>query len=433
MFSNTKFYANLAVKSILQNKAQYRSLFAVCLFGVAIILASVLITDGMVQAVQQRAKLYYGGDLQFMGGSKGFDIKDPDAFLDKIKPLVAKDVKFYTRFDYDARNSAFYYEGQTIRQRVFKGVDFEAEKDLFSSFTFVEGGASVSSDHNTMILSEPIARRLGIHAQDMITLQLYTIGNYTNTINLLVTGIFQDASLFGMYTSYIDIQSLRSAAGYPEGYTNRICLNYGKRSPSSKEVLQIQSGLEKEFNMFPLTDDKQKFYGVLFDDVTPKPIYALITLDANIKDLQMVIKALSFVTLLITVILVTIIAVGIGSTYRVIVMKRITEIGIYRAIGMNGTGVKKVFLFETFFLLFAGFVSGIVLAAIISLVVSYLNLSVIPAFDIFLTAGRLIPSLNPLKWVVLLGVIAVTTILSVLFTIRNVVHISPVNAFATTA
>ncbi|MBQ1727373.1 MAG: FtsX-like permease family protein, partial [Treponema sp.] len=162
-------------------------------------------------------------------------------------------------------------------------------------------------------------------------------------------------------------------------------------------------------------------------------VYALITLDANIKDLQMVIKALSFVTLLITVILVSIIAVGIGSTYRVIVMKRITEIGIYRAIGMKSSGVKKVFLFETFFLLLAGFICGVIFALLISLGVSYLNLSVIPAFDIFLTAGRLIPKIEPVKWLLLLGVIAVTTILSVLFTIRNVVHISPVNAFATTA
>ena len=433
MASSTKFYAKLAVKSILQNTAQYRSLFAVCLFGVAIILASVLITDGMIQAVHQRAKLYYGGDLQFMGGTKGFDIKEPELFLEKIRPHVAKDVKFYKRFDYDARNSTFYYEGEKIRQRVFKGVDFGAEDELFKSFTFVEGGAFSSPEHNTMILSEPIAKRLGIHANDMITLQLYTIANYTNTINLVVTGIFQDASLFGMYTSYIDIQSLRTASGYSENYTNRICLNYGRRSPSRKEVIQLQEDLEKEFNMFPLTDDKQKFYNVLFDDISPKPVYALITLDANIKDLQMVIKALSFVTLLVTVILVAIIAVGIGSTYRVIVMKRITEIGIYRAIGMKSFGVKKVFLFETAFLLLAGFSCGVIVSLAISTAVSYLNLSVIPAFDIFLTAGRLLPKFNPMKWLILLGIISVTTILSVLFTIRNVVHISPVNAFATTA
>ena len=100
---------------------------------------------------------------------------------------------------------------------------------------------------------------------------------------------------------------------------------------------------------------------------------------------------------------------------------------------MNSSGEIKVFLFETLFLLLACFVSGVILALLISLAVSYLNLSVIPAFDIFLTAGRLIPKIEPAKWLLLLGIIAVTTILSVLFTIRNVVHISPVNAFATTA
>ena len=427
------FFAKLSFKSIVNNRAQYRSLFAVCLFGVAIILATIMITDGMIHAVNERARLYYGGDLQFMGGSNDLGIRNPDDFILKIKKYVPTDVRFYTRFDYDARNSAFYYEGTKVRQRVYKGVDFEEEKELFSNFTFVEGGIEVSSEHNTMILSEPIAKRLSLHAGDMITLQLYTINAYTNTMDLVVTGIFQDSSLFGMYTSYMDIQSLRRATGYPEQYTNRICLDWQKNPPSKADVLKLQKGLSSELNMFPLTEDKQQFYNTLFDSVTPKPIYAIITLDANIKDLQMIISALSSVTVLITVILMAIIAVGIGSTYRVIVMKRVTEIGIYRAIGMKSSGVKKLFLYETAFILFAGFLSGILCALFIVFAVSRINLSVIPAFDIFLTAGLLLPKFSVAKGLGLLAVIAVTTILSVLFTVRNVVHISPVGALATTA
>ena len=81
----------------------------------------------------------------------------------------------------------------------------------------------------------------------------------------------------------------------------------------------------------------------------------------------------------------------------------------------------------------AGFVAGAVFSLIINAILSRFNFSIIPAFDIFLINGYLQASFNLLKLLGFLAVIIVTTLLSVLFTIRNVVHISPVGALATTS
>ena len=185
--------------------------------------------------------------------------------------------------------------------------------------------------------------------------------------------------------------------------------------------------------MYKLTDDKNQFFAVLYDEAAPKPLFALITLDANIKDLQMLIDAIKAIVILITIILMAIISVGIGSTYRVIVMRRITEIGIYRALGMKPEGIRTLFLTETFFLLLAGCTAGILLSAAATGILARFNFSFIPAFDIFLTDGHLMPQVRLAKIATLLGTIIVTTLLSVLFTIRSAVHISPVGALATTA
>ncbi len=427
------FYIKLALASLFNNRRQYSSLFLVCVVGVTIMISAVTITDGMLRSVRQKARQYYGGDLQFMGGNYSFDITNASEIIKTLEPYTSDDAIFYSRFEYDAHNSSFYYEGERVRQRIFKGVDFKSEENLFAQFTFVEGGVESVPERNTAVISKPIAEKLGVHAGDKITVQVYTIYGYTNTMNLIVTGIFQDSSLFGMYTSYIDIQALRKVTGYPENYTNRICIYYKNGAPSREHIQQFHKRISGIYNMFELTDDKSLFYNALYDSNTQKPLYALIPLDANLKDLQVLIEAIQSVIILIIVILMAIISVGIGSTYRVIVMKRITEIGIYRALGMKPVGVRHLFLDETFFLLLAGFFTGIAFAAIITTVLSKFNFSFIPAFDIFLTSGHLIPFVKIEKLLGLLGIISVTTLLSVLFTIRNAVHISPVGAFAATA
>ena len=427
------FYVRLSLASLYNNRRQYTSLFSVCVAGVAIMLAAVTITDGMLRAVRQKARQYYGGDLQFMGGYASYDMTDVDQFIDTISTFTGDDAVFYPRFEYDAHNSSFYYEGERVRQRIFKGVDFANEADLFAHVTFVEGNALPISGQSTILISSPIAERLGIHAGDSLTLQVHTIYGYTNTMNLIVTGIFQDSSLFGMYTSYIDIQSLRSVTGYPANYVNRLCIYYRNGSPSRETVERLQEQLSGSYHLYPLTDDKNEFYSALSDPATEQPLYALITLDANIKDLQILIEAIQSVVILIIVILMAIISVGIGSTYRVIVMRRITEIGIYRALGMKPEGIRTLFLTETFFLLLAGCTAGILLSAAATGILARFNFSFIPAFDIFLTDGHLMPQVRLAKIAALLGTIIVTTLLSVLFTIRSAVHISPVGALATTA
>lgn len=428
------FYSRLSLHSLLHNRRQYISLFLVCLVGTGIMIACQVLTDGMLSAVREKSRQYYGGDLQFIGGyDEHVGTTNAQELIQKIKPLFPNGVQFFERFDYDADDTSFYYEGERTRLRMLKGVDFENEKDVFKDFTFVQGGAISLPEHNSILISAPIATKLGIHAGDEITLQVVTDGGYKNTMTLVVTGIFQDSSLFGMYTSYLDKAALCIVTAYPEQYTNRISIYYGKiPAPTPRDVKQLQHELEGIYTMYPQTDDKHDFFDELRREGSPRPQYALITLDANIIELKLLIEAIRSVVMLVVVVLLAIIAVGIGSTYRVIVMKRITEIGTYRALGMEPGGVRNLFLTETFYLLLSGFMAGTVLSLLISFVMSRFDFSFIPAFDLFLINGHIRPVYGFAKTMSLFFVMLVTTLLSVLFTIRNVVHISPVGALATT-
>lgn len=424
------FFSNLAFHTLVNNRRQYVSLFAVCVAGIAIMLSAVWITDGMLKAVEDKARIYYGGDLVFMGGINEENMQASSEKMKAIKSIVPKDVKLSYRIEFDARNTQLFFEGTSVRQRMFKGVDFEDERELLGKLNFVEGGIETVPEHNSMIISEPIARQLGIKAGDMAILQVKSDKGYINTLNMYISGIFVDSSLFGMYTAYLDIVALRNASARSDDFVNRICMYYTSGAPGGREIARLQKELEKRFFMHPLTNDKNEFCHTA--EKQSEQMYALITLDANIKDLQMLIDAMKAVVMMVIVVLITIIAVGMGSTYRITVMKRITEIGTYRAIGMKPSGVKKVFFVEAFYLLVAGFIVGALVTFGITYVVSLFDFSFIPAFDIFLTEGHLYSSIKIAKSLTMFLIIAVTTILSMLFTIRNVVHISPVSALATT-
>lgn len=425
-------YSKLSLRSILYNRRQYTSLFAVCFIGFCIMFSVISITDGMLKAVRQKARQYYGGDIQFLGGTT-LGTTEADEQQKELEKLVPEHVQFFQRFDYDAHQCMFFYEGASVRQRVAKGIDFDAEKDLLSSYTLAEGSIKSNKEHNSILISLPVAQKLGVHAGDLITVQMNTIYGTTNTMSMQVSGIFLDSSLFGMYTSYMDIRALRTITSYPSNYVNRLCLFYGSTPPSDKEINELQAKAEKVFHMYPLCSDKDEFYNaLLYDKNVEKPIFALIPLDSNVEELQNFIDALRFIVLIIVAILIIIIAVGIGSTYRVIVIKRTTEIGIYRALGMKPSGIRNLFLTESSFIVFLGFISGIIFAFLITFILSKFNFSFIPAFDIFLSKGHLMPYYNAIKTILILCIVTVTTLFSVLFTIRKLVRLSPVGALATT-
>ncbi|QTQ16033.1 FtsX-like permease family protein [Treponema parvum] len=426
------FALKLGLRSLFFRKKQYVSLFIVCCLGVGISLFSIYVMNGMLKALSMKARIYYGGDLQFIGGNGNLYFDDYRPIIEKLSAVFPENAIIAPRFDFEASYAALYFEGTGVRQRVIKGVDFTKEKKLFTYFNYVSGSAEDMAGTNGILLSKPIADMLGADTGDSITLMLKTQNWYTNTVTLVVKGIFRDSSLFGMYTSYMDFDVLRSAFGLPESAANRIGVFFPDKEPSGRDIARYQAELEKKFPMYPLVNDKYVFYDDLLAARLPFPTYALIAISANLKDLGGLIDAMRAIAVFIIVSLVLIIVAGVSSSYRVLVMKRCNEIGIYMAIGMKRRGISFVLLSEASVLLLSGCLAGFLLSIVLSLGLRVWNLSFIPAFDIFLTDGAIVPSIDMFSVFKVIFFVIVTTALAVLFATRKAVSMTPVQALAVT-
>ncbi|MBQ0166978.1 MAG: FtsX-like permease family protein [Treponema sp.] len=416
----------MGLRSLVYRRKQYTSLMLVCMFGIGISLFCLFLVDGMLESLQNKARIYYGGDYLFQGGDWNYDQLEPEDNLEVLKNTFPGESIFSKRFHFDAANSAFYYEGVGVRMRVIQGIDFTAEKDLFATLNYREGSAADMAGSDGILLSAPIADMLEVHAGDEITFMLYTNNWAVNTVSLVVKGIFQDSSLFGMYTAYMDIDCLKAAYGYPSNWCNRICITVPSDEDMGADYYQAE--LEKYFTMYPQVDDKQLFYDHRAELEFPN--YALIKLSANLQDVQILIDAMKLISSLVILILVIIIVAGVSSSFRVIAMKRINEIGIYKAIGMKRQGVLSMLLTESSLLVTSGCIAGFLFSLLLSGIIRIFNFSFIPAFDIFLNNGSLKPIVNGWYVLILSAAVIVTTLVAVLFSVRKSVTVTPCEALS---
>ena len=429
------YISKIAFRSLVYRKTQYISLFLVCMFGVAISLLSIFISNGMIRSLSQKAKVYYGGDFVMMCSTndEGLEIFHYEDKLETIKSLLPSDAVISPRMDLDARHCSYYFEGTQALQQTIKGVKFENEKELFKSLKFVSGGIDDIAHTNGVLISNPIAKLLNVKVGDELTFQIQTYNDYLNTVPIVVKGIFQDSSVFGMYTSYMDFDFLKESYERSKTFANRICVNFPNRKITELDLKKYYDDLDQIFRMYPYVEDKDDYIDASESNGGfPIETWGMIPLSANLTDVEIMELAMDAVITFIVTILTIIIIAGIGSTYRVLIMKRITEIGIYMAVGMKKRSIIASLLLEALLLLSLGCAAGILLSGVFCGILSLFDFSFIPSFDMFLESGNLIPALNVIKGVAVIASVMAFTLIAVLYSTLKSIKIMPVQALAVT-
>ena len=102
------------------------------------------------------------------------------------------------------------------------------------------------------------------------------------------------------------------------------------------------------------------------------------------------------------------------------------------AIGMERGSVILLLLSEAFVLLISGCACGLGFCLLLEFIVKQFNFSFIPAFDMFLTNGYIVPMNSFCGAMLIFMVIIITTITAVLFSLRAAIRITPVQALTVT-
>jgi putative ABC transport system permease protein len=384
----------IAFRNFVRNARRFLLLgLAVCA-GFFFVCTVQSLVAGLSSQINTRGARFYGGHLIIRSEAQ------PDIMQATQDPVIMaaiaragispSAVSHRTHFGADG---IMFFNGESVRLRRVIGMDWSSEGRKISELKFISGNPAAMTAADGVLISDVTARRLGAAVGDQVILQVIREGGAINTISLWVRAIFQEASIFGYFTAYMDRRALDVALGFSPQYAATVGVYLRDPREEDRAAARLARVLGPGFAVTPVINLMPEIHTML--------------------------DALTFVSYAILALLAVVIAVGILNMYRVIIYERTREIGTMRAIGVQKPQVRNIVLWEAFLLALCGISAGLVLSVIGLFAVSQIPLSGAAGFDIFLDRGHL-------SWVLYPDVVALDAVLVALITILGAV--SPARA-----
>ena len=368
------------------------------LMAIAIALGFSLVTVlsgmafGILETVRVKAARYFSGHIaliSFEGRRHG--VSNADEIIAKLKEAKIPLRVIGKRSVYYGAEARIFFSGNSILQRRPIGLDFEAEREMFKNLSFIEGNYdSMLGDNGRggILISRTAAETLGARVGDDVILHMVTRERQHNTAMMIVRGIFNETSIFG-YASYMRIDDLNMLYDNEEDTLTDIALYVKEGINIERLAEKIRVTLGKSFPVFPRIYNNSGLSQARSLRPAVETI-AVVPVDAQLSEIKDILDAFLIGTYFILAVFIFIIMIGILNTYRVLVHERTREIGTIRAMGMQKTQVKFLFLIEATALSlvssFIGFLLGVI---ILSAIVEFVDLSSLSAAGIFTENGKL--------------------------------------------
>jgi putative ABC transport system permease protein len=129
--------------------------------------------------------------------------------------------------------------------------------------------------------------------------------------------------------------------------------------PGSRAALALHQALSRRVTVVPLLQTKADLDALQEGAPGTGPRYAVMTLDARLAQIQQILDALLAVSAVLNGLFLLIVVLGVGNTFRAVLVERTREIGVWRALGMVRSRLVLVVLAEVAVLAAAGGVVGL--------------------------------------------------------------------------
>ena len=398
--------------------------------GFALILLLTGLAGAMRQNVTEAAARHYGGDLFVLGHQKSPYytpvIRDHAALLAAVKE-AGIDASLIVRRTNFFENGQVFFNGYASRQKTVTGIDWPVEAPKFAGVEMASGGFVGMQGSNGILLSSVTAKQLGARVGDDVILEVDTVTGQRNTASMVVKGIFRDASIFGAYTSYVDLELLSRLIGLAPGEYTTFGIYLHDPGAAFRDSSSLYTALAKRLPMFEPVRTQPELWVRLGESWTGVK-YAVLTLDGYLSEIKDVTSAVDAGLFLLLTLMLAIITLGIGNTYRVMVHERVREFGTMRALGMQRERVLRLILTEAFLLGVLCVVAGTLIGLVLLQAIGSIRITRIPGFDIFLTKGRLGWHFSPLVYTVDAVLAVAAVLLGGLIPARRAAAVEPARA-----
>ena len=436
-----KTVATIALRNLSRQKKRSLLLGGAIAFGIMIVTLINGFAGSFSANVAENFSHLAAGHV-FISGSEKTDSDKELSVIRDDRALTAAVAASGAPVQYITRRSEFMgtliFEGKKIRTTV-AGADLERETFLRERLLLKDGSWEAMDDTHGLVLSEKIAARLNVQIGDRLLVQMQTVTGQNNVGEFTLAGISFDTGILGQMTSYAHLGYVNELLGLaPEEYqtmgimleglkfTDQASASIYENLASSVQVFERgakdEDGATTQFQAMLRQQSKEEWEGVK---------YRLFNINELLSQIQQIVVALDSTAAVILVVLFIIIMVGITNTFSMVMFERIREIGTMRAMGVQRSGIRTMFLFEATFLAIAGAVTGIAAALLVMAGLSLINFGMeSPAF-LIMKNGHLSFYLPPLKALGNILIIALLTLVAVARPAGRAAKLQPAEALRT--
>jgi ABC-type lipoprotein release transport system permease subunit len=278
-------------------------------------------------------------------------------------------------------------------QALMSGLDIAAEPAFKGVVEVISGDLDELAKPNTLLLFEQQAKRLEVKVGDAVTLSASTAGGAANTIDCRVVAIAREVGIWTNFLVYVSNESLRRLYQLRADVTGVLQIQVKPRYLGDLNALAVRLRQRLAQAGYAVMEPDPEAYVMKLETVASEDWTGqkldVSTWEDELSLMMWTFRALQSLSFVLLLILLVIMAAGIMNTFWIAVRERTREIGTLRAIGMQRTGVVRLFLLEAVLLGIFGATTGVALGALATWLINVVSLPVPVSVQLFLMRSSL--------------------------------------------
>jgi len=405
---------------------------------------------GLVDSVKDNISWQFGGQIYITGaelskrGSEIAVLGDAETALGAVSALGDQVASIHQR----SKASGSLHFGTREETVRLEGVDLAGELELLDHFEVLAGNIADLLKPSSVAIPEEAARKLGVDVGEAIMFRVATVTGQQNVGEFIVVAITAGDAGLGFASAYTAKAGLNELIGLAHDEFQSLNVYLKDINSVDQAADAIHAGLATKATVEPRMEfgndesshmsSMRRMIGmggirsVALDEQWTGTKFTVTTIEDVMAPILSLVGILNLTSFWVFVILVVIIMVGILNSYRMVLLERTAEIGTMRAIGVQKSGIRDIFLWEAFITSAVGALAGFAVALVIASLLSVFDLGGSGLFSLFLADGRLAFRAAPLDTVRNFAIICLMSLAAAYLPARAASSLEPAAALRAT-
>jgi len=422
----------IAARNLLQHRKRTVYLGGAITFTTFLLVMMVGLTHGIRTTILETATILMSGHINVGGFYKVTAGQAAPVVTDaeKIAELLRREIPEVEGVALRGRGYAKLVSESTSIQMGVGGIDIEAEPHFREVVKVLDGSLDELKKPNTILIFKDQADKLGVKANDVLTLSAPTLRGTSNTADVRVAAVAQNLGLLSAFNVYVPNKTLRALYQLKDSSAGVVQLYIKDLDKVADVQARVRKVLEK--GGYTLLDPDPQAFWFKFDKVNRQDWTGqkldVTNWEEELSFLQWMLAAINILSVVLIALLLVTVSIGLMNVLWIAIRERTREIGTLRAIGMQRGRVMAMFVTEAAVLSVSGVVLGAVVALLLQVGLNAAHLHVPPFMQFVLMRETLIFTPDPAA--ILRGalIIVAATLCVSLFPSLRAARMQPVTA-----